>query len=297
MRVFVTGGTGYIGSALIPELVAAGHTVLGLARSEEAGETLQGLGADALPGDLGDISSLRRGARASDAVVHLAYNHDFSKMSSAGEVDRAALSVFAEEYAGTSKPIVGASGILGLPQGREVTEEDVHEPYEWLPPRDRAERLSKQFAETQGVMSSIVRLAPTVHGPSDWGFITTYVQTARERGTAVYVGDGAQTWPAVHRSDAATLFRLAIEKPRAGELLHGAAENVPMRDLAEAVAAKLGVSVSSIPAEQAGDHFGAVGPFFALSAVASSARTRDIYGWEPSGPSLLEDIASGAYTD
>ena len=297
MRVFVTGGTGYIGSALIPELVAAGHTVLGLARSEEAGDTLRGLGAEAHRGDLGDISSLREGAQASDAVVHLAYNHDFSQMSSAGEVDRAALSAFAEEYAGTSRPIVGASGILGLPRDREVTEVDVHEAYDWLPPRDRAERLSKQFAETHGVMSSVVRLAPTVHGTSDWGFITTYVQTARDRGTAAYVGDGTQTWPAVHRSDAATLFRLAIEKPVAGEVLHGTAENVAMRDLADAVATKLGVSVSSIPAERATDHFGAVGHFFTLSAVASNAWTRARFGWEPSGPSLLQDIASGAYTD
>ena len=298
MRVFVTGASGWIGSAVVPELLAAGHQVLGLARSDGSSAKFTELGVDVLRGDLADLDALRRGARVSDAVIHLAYDHDFTRMSQAGEHDRAAIDAFAEEYAGSKRPIVFASGLLGLPTGRKATEDDVHDPDLWLPPRFKAEILSKRLAEEQGVYTSVVRLAPTVHGAGgDWGFMTSYVESARRNGVAGYVGEGSHQWPAVHRSDAAALFRLAVERPGAGAVLHAAAENVVFRHIAEAVARQLDVPVNSVPADDAVEHFGPVGPFFTLGVEASSAATRQRYGWRPVGPALLRDIDEGVYTD
>jgi nucleoside-diphosphate-sugar epimerase len=297
MRVFVTGASGWIGSAVVPELIGAGHQVLGLARSDGAAAKIEALQAEVLRGDVSDLDALREGARTTDAVLHLAYNHDFSQMEQAGKADRAALTAFAEELAGSDRPVVIASGLLGLPVGREATEEDLHEVHEGLPPRFRAELLAKEWAREQGVCTSIVRLAPTVHGAGDWGFITSYVAIARQLGTAFYIGDGSNQWPAISRPDAATLYRLCIERPRAGAVLHGAAEHIAFRDIAGAVGRKLDLPVASLPPEAAQEKFGALATFYTLGVVASSAVTREQYGWKPSGPTLLEAIATGAYTD
>ncbi|GAA2902478.1 SDR family oxidoreductase [Pseudonocardia halophobica] len=297
MRVFVTGASGWIGSAVVPELINAGHQVLGLARSDSAAATLETHRAEVLRGDMRDLDLLREGARKTDAVLHLAYNHDFSQMEQAGRADRDALTAFAEELAGSDRPVVIASGLLGLPVGREATEEDLHEAHEGLPPRFRAELLAKEWARERGVYTSVVRLAPTVHGVGDWGFITSYVAIARQLGTAFYIGDGSNRWPAISRADAATLYRLSIERPRAGAVLHGAAEHVAFRDIAEAVGRKLDLPVASLAPEAAQEKFGALATFYALGVAASTAATREHYGWEPSGPTLLQDIADGAYTD
>jgi nucleoside-diphosphate-sugar epimerase len=297
MRVFVTGASGWIGSALVPELLGAGHQVVGLARSEASADKLAALGVEPLRGDLTDLDSVRRGARSTDAVVHLAYNHDFTRMTQAGEHDRAAIAAVGEEYAGSARPVVIPSGLLGLPTGRVATEQDAHDPHPWLPPRFKAEQLAFGLAEDHGVRTSVVRLAPTVHGAGgDWGFITGYVRIARERGTAGYVGDGSNLWPAVHRSDAATLLRLAIERAELGAVLHASAENVMFREIAETVGRQLDLPVTSIPQERVDEHFGALGTFFAAGADVSSAATRERYGWRPSGPSLLDDLTSGVYT-
>lgn len=297
MRVFVTGASGWIGSSVVPELRGAGHQVLGLARSDASAAKIERLGAEVQRGDLSDLETLRKGAARTDAVLHLAYNHDFSQMEQAGESDRAALTAFARELAGSERPLVIASGLLGLPTGREATEEDVHEPHKGLPPRFRAERLAKEMAQEQGVWTAVMRLAPTVHGAGDWGFITSYVAIARQLGTAYYIGDGANQWPAISRADAATLYRLSIERPRPGAVLHGAAEHVAFVDIAEAVGRKLDVPVASVTAEEAEERFGALAAFYSLGVVVSSTATRETYGWEPTGPTLLEDIANGAYTD
>ncbi|WGY00476.1 SDR family oxidoreductase [Nocardioides sp. QY071] len=298
MRVFLTGASGWVGSAVVPELLNAGHDVVGLARTTATAERLVAAGVAPVAGDLTDLESLRAGARGADAVIHLAYDHDFSRMGAAGEVDRAALRAFAEEFGGTEVPVIFASGLLGLPTHRVATEDDLLDADSWLPPRHKAELLSKQLAEQTGVRTSVIRMAPTVHGAGgDWGFITSYVESAIERGVAAFVEDGSHHWPAVHRSDAASLFRTAIENPGpGGSVLHACAENVPFKQISEAVARQLDVPLKRIEPEEATEHFGPAGPFFTLGAVVSSDATQARYGWKPVGPSLLQDIDDGVYT-
>ncbi|MEU2347081.1 SDR family oxidoreductase [Modestobacter sp. NPDC049651] len=296
MRVFITGASGWIGSATVDELLEAGHEVVGLARSEAAVEVLQAKGAKALRGDLDDLDALRRGADDADGVVHLANKHDWSDPAESNRAERAAVEALAEVLVGSGRPLVLAAGVAGLVQGRPATESD---PSTWVgadAPRGGSEHLALEFVD-RGVRTVVARFAPTVHGTGDHGFVAYLVAAARRHGTSAYVGDGAHAWAAVHRSDAARLVRLGLEQGPAGTLLHAVAEEgVPTREIAEAIGRALGLPATSIdPAEAVERIGGFVGGFFGMDLRASSARTRELLGWTPTGPTLLEDIAAGAY--
>ncbi len=293
MRVFVTGASGWIGSAVIPELLTAGHQVVGLARSDTAAAAVAALGAEVHRGSLDDPDSLRAGAAASDGVVHLGYNHDFSRMEQAAQTDLRAIEAIGATIEGTDGPLVIASGALGLASGRTGTERDMPDPS--THPRIANAQAALSFA-TRGVRSSIVRFAPTVHGAGDHGFVAILVGIARDRGVSGYIGDGANRWPAVHRLDAAELVRLAVDDAPAGSVLHAIAEEgVPTRAIAEAIGRGLDVPVVSVPAEQAGDHFGFLGRFFAVDCPTSNALTRELLGWEPTQHGLIADLDHGHY--
>ncbi|MGM1061988.1 SDR family oxidoreductase [Saccharothrix sp. Mg75] len=295
MRVFVTGASGWIGSAVVPELIDAGHEVVGLARSDSSAAALTAAGAEVRRGSLEDLDSLRAGAAESDGVVHLAFIHDFSAYEESGRVDLRAIEAFGAELAGSDRPLVIASGLIGLATGRVGTEHD--RPAEDGPGAVRAvsARAALALAE-RGVRSSVVRLAPTVHGDGDPGFLAALIGTARDRGASGYVGDGANRWPAVHRFDAARLFRLALESAPAGSVLHGAAEEgVPVREIAEVIGRHLDLPVVPVAPERAAEHFGWLGAFLAADAPAASELTRELVGWRPTRPSLLDDLDQGHY--
>lgn len=299
MRVFVTGATGFIGSALVPELRDAGHQVVGLARSEESARALEAAGAEVRPGSLDDPDSLRAGAADADGVVHLAYVHDFSQMAEAAATDRAAIAAMADALDGTGRPLLIASGVLGLNAGREpghvATEEDT--PPEGVHPRSRAAELTIGLAG-RDIRSCVVRLAPTVHGAGDAGFIAVQIAVAREKGVSGYVGTGSNRWSAVHRLDAARAVRLALEKAAAGSVVHAIAEEgVPTRTIAEAVGRHLDLPVVSVAPQDAAEHFGWLGMMLALDASASSKRTRALLSWEPVQPGLVADLDAGHYFD
>ena len=288
MRVFVTGATGFIGSAVVPELLGAGHAVVGLARSDASAARLESAGADVLRGELSDLDALRRGASETDATIHLAFVHDFANFASSVETDATAIAAMAGALEGTGKALVTASGLLGLPSGRVVTERDVP---------GYAPRATALAAAARGVRASAVRLAPSVHGPGDGGFVPALIDIARARGAAAYVGDGSGCWPAVHVLDAATLFRLAVESAPAGSVLHGAGdEGVPTREIAEVIGARLGLPTVSVAAgEDAQEHLGWMAPFFSMDVRASHAVTTELLGWEPTRPGLLADLETGSY--
>ncbi len=293
MRVFVTGASGWIGSATVTELLAAGHQVLGLARSDAATEAVTALGAEVHRGSLDDPGSLRDGAAGCDGVVHLGYNHDFSRMDDAAQTDLRAIEALGTTLVDTDRPLVVASGVLGLAPGRIATEQDMPEP--GLHPRIAGVQLAMSFAD-RGVRSSSVRFAPTVHGAGDHGFMATLVAIARARGISGYIADGSSRWPAVHRLDAGHLVRLAVEHAPAGSSLHAVAEEgVPTRAIAEAIGAGLDLPVESIPADQASEHFGWLGRFFGIDARASNRFTRELLGWLPAHAGLLEDLDEGRY--
>ena len=293
MRIFVTGATGWIGSAVVPELLDAGHQVLGLARSEAAAASLTELGAEVQRGDLDDLDSLHAGAVASDGVVHLGYRHDFTQIQAAAQTDLAAITTIGKALEGGDRPFVVASGVLGLVADRVATEQD--EPDPGVHPRIAGVQAALSFA-TRGVRASSVRFAPTVHGPGDHGFIAVLVGIARAKGVSGYLEDGSNHWPAVHRLDAARLVRLAVDNAPAGAALHAVAEEgVPTRAIAEAIGRGLGLPVVSIPADQAGDHFGWMGRLFGIDSRASSAATRQRFGWDPVHPGLIADLDAGHY--
>jgi nucleoside-diphosphate-sugar epimerase len=293
MRVFVTGASGFVGSALVPEQLDAGHSVLALARSDSSAAALTAAGAEVLRGELADLDVLRAGARDADGVAHLAFVHDFSDMAGAARTDRAAVDAFAGVLAGSGRPLAIASGVLGLTAGRTATERDGADPA--VHPRIATAIATVELAG-RDVRSSVVRLAPTVHGEGDHGFVARLAQIAREKGVSGYPGEGTNLWPAVHRTDAARLFRLALESAPAGSVLHAVAEEgVPSRTIAEALGRSLDLPVASVLQEQVGEQWGWLGAFFSAGAPASSELTRQLLGWEPTGPTLVEDIAAGAY--
>jgi nucleoside-diphosphate-sugar epimerase len=293
MRIFVTGASGWIGSAVTAELLGAGHQVVGLARSDRAAATIEALGAEVRRGALDDLDALRAGAADSDGVVHLGYNHDFSRMGEAAQTDRAAITALGDALAGSDRPLLIASGVAGLGGERPATEQDAGNPA--TSPRVANAAATLAYAE-RGVRSGVIRFAPTVHGDGDHGFVAVLVGVAREKGVSAYVGDGAARWPAVHRQDAAALVRLAVEQAPAGAVLHAVAEEgVPTRDIAEAIGRGLGLPVASVPAEQAQAHFGWIGMFFGLDSRASSEGTQRLLGWRPTHPGLIADLDAGYY--
>jgi nucleoside-diphosphate-sugar epimerase len=293
MRVFVTGASGWIGSAVVAELLDAGDEVIGLARSEAAAARVEALGAEVLRGDLDDLDSLRAGAKDSDGVVHLGYNHDFSRMPEAAQTDRRAIDAIGGVLEGTDRPLLIASGTLGLAPGRVGTERERPDPSQH--PRIANAEAALSYVD-RGVRSLVARFAPTVHGEGDHGFLARLVEIAREKGVSGYVADGANRWPAVHRLDAAHLVRLAVQAAPAGSVLHAVAdEGVPTRLIAEAIGHGLDLPVVSVPAEAAADHFGWIGGFFAADAPASNDLTRELLGWTPTQPGLLDDLAEAHY--
>ena len=293
MRVFVTGASGWIGSAVVSELLKSGHHVLGLARSDTAAAAVATLGADVHRGSLDDLDSLRAGTAASDGVVHLGYNHDFSRIQQAAQTDLQAINAIGAILEGTDRPLVIASGVLGLAPGRIATERDVPDPS--LHPRIASAQAALSLA-TRGVRSSIVRFAPTVHGPGDHGFMATLAGIARDKGISAYIDDGTSRWPAVHRLDAGNLVGRAVDDAPAGTVLHAVAEDgVPTRAIAEAIGRGLNVPVVSVPAEQASDHFGWLARFFGTDSRASNELTRELMGWEPTHPTLIADLQEGHY--
>jgi nucleoside-diphosphate-sugar epimerase len=293
VRIFVTGASGWIGSAVVPELLTAGYQVVGLARSAAAAESIAALGAEVQRGDLADLDGLRAGAAAADGVVHLGYNHDFSRMEEAARLDAAAVTTFGDVLAGTGKPLLIASGVLGLATGRAATERDTPDPD--VHPRS-ATALAATALASRGVRSVVLRFAPTVHGPGDHGFIAVLTGIAREKGLSAYVEDGRNAWSAVHRLDAGHLVRLAVDAAPAGSAVHVTAEEgVPTRAIAEAIGRGLDLPVVSIPAADAVAHFGWIGRFFGVDARASSAATQELLGWKPAQPGLIDDLDAGHY--
>lgn len=297
MRVFVTGGSGQTGPAVVGGLIAAGHSVTALARSDASAAKVAGLGAVPYRGSLDELDRLRAGAEAADGVLHLAYGGDFSDLDDMMRRDVNAIEALGEPLEQTGKPLIVTSGTLVMPAGRVSTELDEPDLFGLAAFRVAGERACSAFAG-RGVRAAVVRLAPTVHGPDDHGFIPMLIATARASGVSAYVGDGTNRWAAVHRGDAATLFRLALEKAPAGSVLHGVGESaVTMRSIAEVIAAGLGLPTVSLTREEAAGHF--VSPFMATvyghDAPVSSAHTQALLGWTPSNPGLLDDLKNGDY--
>ncbi|RVX45834.1 nucleoside-diphosphate-sugar epimerase [Nonomuraea polychroma] len=295
MHVFVTGASGFIGRAVVAELIAAGHEVTGLARSEASATVIKELGAEVNRGDLDDLDQIRQGADAADGVIHLANKHDWAHPEISNRAERAAVQTISDTLAGSRRPFVFAAGLALPGLGRPSTERDPNPAAGPDSPRGGAENLALTYAG-RGVRVIPVRFAPTVHGEGDHGFVSIVAQAARRRGASLYPGEGRNRWPAVHRSDAARLVRLGLENAPAGTILHAAAEEgVPVRRIAEALAGRLGVPAKSAPAEQVADEIPFIGRFLAVDIPATSKITRDLLGWRPTGPTLLEDIAAGHY--
>jgi nucleoside-diphosphate-sugar epimerase len=296
MRVFVTGATGFIGTAVVRELIEAGHQVVGLARSDKSADTLKVAGAEVHRGSLDDLDSLRSGASAADGVIHLAFKHDFSDYDKAVADDLRAVKAMGEVLEGTGKPFVITSGTLMLtyvlPPGQIGTEKDV---VDNSVPRGEAENEVISLAE-RGVRSSFVRLAPSVHGETRAGFVSMLIDIARDKRVSAYIGDGSNRWPAVHYLDAARLFRLALEDAPAGSILHGVGdEGVPVRDIAQIIGRHLNLPVVSLSKEEAAAHFGFFGAFAPTDNPTSSVLTQERLGWQPVHPKLIPDLEKGHY--
>jgi nucleoside-diphosphate-sugar epimerase len=305
MRVFVTGASGWIGSAVVAELIAAGHQVTGLARSDASAAALAAAGAEVQRGTMDELDGLRGAAAASDGVIHLAFKHDIAfsgDFQGAADADRRAVETFGEALAGSDRPLVIASGTAGLAPGRVATERDGHGPDSAVAATGGGPEARRATAEltlslaSRGVRSSVLRLPPTVHGDGDKGFMATIVGIARATGVSGYLGDGANRWPAVHRLDAAHLVRLALENAPAGSSLHAVAdEGVPIRDIAEVIGRHLDVPVAAISPEDAAGHFTWLAGFLGLDIPASSTLTRQLLGWQPAQPGLIDDLGKGHY--
>jgi nucleoside-diphosphate-sugar epimerase len=295
MRVFVTGATGFIGSAIVRELLDAGYQVLGLARSDNAAASLTAAGVDVHRGTLDDLDSLRAGAAASDGVIHTAFIHDFTDFAASAKTDRLAIETLGEALAGSDRPFVVTSGTGGRQPGIVATEDGEPDLGSPAAARFGSEVAALSFAAC-GVRASVVRLPPSVHGEGDHGFVPAIIRAARTNRVSVYPGDGANRWPAVHRLDAARLFRLALEKAQAGARLHGVGdEGVPVREIAEAIGRQLSLPVTAISPAEAADRLGFIGHFFAMDIPASSAVTQKQLDWHPIRPGLISDLDEGHY--
>jgi len=295
MRVFVTGSTGFVGSAVVQELISHDHQVLGLARNEAGAKSLAEAGAEIQRGDLQDLDSLRAGAGASDGVLHLGFIHDFSRFKEVCEIDRLAIEAIAAELAGSDRPLIVTSGTALVKPGFLATEEDESTIDPSAFPRVLSERATVAAAE-KGLRASIVRLSPSVHGDGDHGFVPILIALAREKGVSAYVGEGLNRWTAVHRLDSAQLYRLALEKGAAGARYHGVAEEgIPFREIAEAIGRGLNLPVVSKSPEEAAEHFGWFAHFAAIDCPASSELTRERLGWNPTHVGLIADLDHGTY--
>ncbi|HUN59310.1 MAG TPA: SDR family oxidoreductase [Candidatus Binataceae bacterium] len=307
MRVFVTGATGFIGSAVVKELICAGHQVLGLARSDAGAKSLSAVGAEVHRGDLEDLGSLRSGAAKSDGVIHTAFDHDFTKFAENCEMDRRAIEALGTVLEGSDRPFLVTSGLALLTPPNHIGTED-DEP---VPPSTSYPRVSEATAASlaaRGVRASVVRLPPSVHGDSDPGFVlksgipvaaglvTPLIAIAREKGVSAYLADGLNRWPAVHRLDAARLYRLVLEKSSTGARYHGVAdEGVPLRDIAAVIGRRLNIPVVAKSPEEAADHFGDFTVFASFNVPASGKRTQEMLGWQPHQPGLITDIDRPEY--
>lgn len=286
--------TGWVGSAVIEELQGAGHTVTGLARSEAAAAALASAGIAVHRGSLEDLESLRAGAAASDAVIHTAFNHDFSRFAENGAAERSAIDALGSALAGTDRPLIVTSGVGLIAPGRAITEADVRDPDAVPFPRNPESAATAVAA--RGVRVSVIRLAPSVHGEGDHGFVPRVIALAREHGASAYVGDGENRWPGVHRRDAARLYRLALERAAEHAVYHAVAdEGVPFREIAGVIGRRLNLPVVSISGDDVGAHFGSFAEFAQIDARASSATTRQALAWHPAEPTLLDDLDSVAY--
>lgn len=293
MRVFVTGATGFVGSAVVQELIQAGHQVLGLARSEAGAQLLLQAGAEVHRGSLEDLDSLKKGAAAVDGVIHTAFIHDFANFKSSSETDRQAIEAMGSVLAGSNRPFIVTSGLGVLRKDGVITEEDVV--VIGTTPRTASEEAATKVAQS-GVHTSVVRLPPSVHDKGDHGFIPVLINIARQKGVSAYIGNGQNVWPAVHRKDAARLFRLALEKGAQHATYHVLGdEGIPTRTIAEVIGKRLNLPVVSKPMEEAVEHFGWIGHFFAFNLQASDKRTRQELQWQPTFPGLIADLEMGHY--
>ncbi|UHG93826.1 SDR family oxidoreductase [Spirosoma oryzicola] len=292
MRVFLTGASGFIGSAIVQELIQAGHQVVGLVRSDASAKSLTEAGGEPFIGSLDDLDGLARGASAADAVIHTAFVHDFSNYAASAQTDKRAIETFGTALAGSNRPLIVTAGILVLQSshGDLITEDDL------ATPEPRASETATMAFTDSGVRTSVIRLPPSVHDKGDHGFVPALIDIARQKGVSAYVGNGNNRWPAVHRLDAAKLYRLALEKGTAGSRYNVIADQgIPFREIAETIGRHLNLPVVSKSPEEAPDHFAWLARFVAFDSPASSAKTREQLAWQPTQPGLIEDLNMGHY--